>query len=48
MRQVNTDAAYYEVKAPVSGIIQGINTRYAGGLLQAGETLCNISPEKHW
>jgi len=46
MQQVNADAGYYEVKAPVSGIIQGINTRYAGGLLQANEILCNISPEE--
>ena len=46
MQQVNTDARYYEVKAPVAGIIQGINTRYTGGLLQANETLCNISPEE--
>jgi HlyD family secretion protein len=42
---VNTDASYYMVKAPTSGIIQGINTRYQGGLLQANETLCTISPE---
>lgn len=42
---VNTDATYYLVKAPTSGIIQGINTRYQGGLLQANETLCTISPE---
>ncbi len=46
IEQVNTDASYYDVKAPVSGIIQGINTRYPGGLLQASETLCNISPEE--
>ncbi len=42
--QVNTDASYYEVKAPISGIIQGINTRYTGSLLQANEVVCNISP----
>jgi HlyD family secretion protein len=42
---VNADASYYLVKAPTSGIIQGINTRYKGGLLQANETLCTISPE---
>lgn len=45
LQQVNTDASYYEVKAPTAGIIQGINTRYAGGLIQANETLCSISPE---
>lgn len=42
---VNSDASYYLVKAPTSGIIQGINTRYQGGLLQANETLCTISPD---
>jgi len=46
MQQVNADAGYYEVKAPIFGIIQGINTRYAGGLLPAIEILCNISPEE--
>lgn len=45
LHQVNTDAAYFEVKAPTAGIIQGINTRYTGGLLQTNETLCTISPE---
>lgn len=45
LQQVKTDASYYEVKASTSGIIQGINTRYQGGLLQANETLCTISPE---
>lgn len=43
--QVNADATYYEVKAPTYGILQGIYSRYAGGLLQANETLCTISPE---
>lgn len=43
--QVNTDASYYEVKASVSGTIQGINTLYAGGTLQSGQTLCTISPD---
>jgi multidrug resistance efflux pump len=45
LNQVNTDASYYEVKAPVSGTLQGINTRYSGGLLQPDETLCTISPD---
>ena len=43
--QVNTDASYYEIKASVSGVLQGINTRYSGGLLQPNETLCTISPD---
>ncbi len=42
--QVNTDASYYDVKAPVSGTLQGINTWYTGSLLQSNETLCTISP----
>ncbi len=42
--QITTDASYYEVKAPVGGVIQGINNRYAGGYLQANEVICNISP----
>jgi HlyD family secretion protein len=45
LTQVNTDAKYYEVKAPVSGVIQGLNTKYSGGALQANETVCTISPE---
>ncbi len=45
-QQIATDATYFEVKAPVSGIVQGIDTRYAGGHLQANETLCSISPEE--
>lgn len=44
MHQVNTDAVYYQIKAPVSGSIQNINTKYTGGLLQANETVCSISP----
>lgn len=43
--QINTDASYFDIKAPVCGVIQGINNRYSGGLLQANETLCTISPE---
>lgn len=31
--------------APVSGEVQHINTRYAGGFITAGETLCIISPQ---
>lgn len=42
--QISTDASYYEVKAPTSGVIQGINNRYAGGYLQANDVICNISP----
>ena len=44
-QQINSDATYYEVKAPTAGVIQGINSRYAGGYLQSNETVCTISPE---
>ena len=44
LTQVNSDASYYDVKAPTSGTLQGINTLYTGGMLQAGQTICNISP----
>ena len=44
-QQLSADARYYEVKAPISGYIQGINTKYAGGIIQAGESVCTISPE---
>jgi len=44
LSQVNSDAGFYEVKAPVSGTIQNINTLYAGSILPAGSTVCNISP----
>lgn len=39
------DAKTYEVKAPVSGVIQGMNTIYTGGVLTSGESICSISPE---
>jgi HlyD family secretion protein len=42
--QVNSDASYYDVKAPISGTVQDINTLYAGGNLQAGENICTLSP----
>ena len=43
--QLMQEQKQYEIKAPVTGIIQGINSRYTGGFIQAGETLCVISPE---
>jgi len=43
-REISNAAAYYEIKAPVSGVIQGFNTRYAGGFIQANETICMVSP----
>lgn len=43
--QLQEEQKLYEIKAPISGTIQGINTRYAGGIVQSGEILCVISPE---
>jgi HlyD family secretion protein len=45
LNQVNANAACYEVKAPVTGTIMSVNKHYPGGLLQASETICSISPE---
>jgi len=45
LKQLAVDAANYEVKAPLSGRIQGINMRYSGSLLQANEAICSVSPE---
>jgi HlyD family secretion protein len=47
MNEVTANAGYYEVRAPVTGIVQGMNTRYPGGFLQVNETICSISPEGH-
>lgn len=46
VQQIDIDAGYYEVRSPVTGSIQGINTLYAGSLLQANEPICSISPEE--
>lgn len=44
-QQMKSDATFFEVKAPISGFIQGLNTRYADGMLQSNEILGTISPE---
>lgn len=44
-RQITEEENLYKVKAPVAGIIQGLASKYAGNTIQAGETLCTISPE---
>lgn len=44
-KQLHEEQGLYEIVAPISGTIQGINTRYAGGTIQTGETICIISPE---
>ena len=42
--QINIEQNNYFIHAPVTGVIQNIHTRYAGGFLAAGESLCVISP----
>lgn len=43
-QQIETEKRNHYLYAPVSGVVQNINTRYAGSFLAAGETLCIISP----
>ncbi len=43
--QIQIDKQNHFIYAPVSGVIQNINTRYEGGFISAGETLCLISPQ---
>jgi multidrug resistance efflux pump len=43
--QIETDRQNHYVYAPVGGILQQINTRYCGGYIAAGESLCMISPQ---
>ena len=44
-KQLIQEGKLHEIHAPISGIIQGINNKYAGGVVQTGETFCIISPE---
>nr|MCU0351488.1 HlyD family secretion protein [Flavobacterium sp.] len=46
-QQIETDKRNHFLYAPVSGVVQNINTRYAGGFVSAGETLCIISPQSN-
>lgn len=46
LQELNSQSAYYLVKAPVAGVIQGLNSFYAGGLIAANEVFCTISPEE--
>ncbi|MCC6289169.1 MAG: HlyD family efflux transporter periplasmic adaptor subunit [Chitinophagaceae bacterium] len=43
--KIVTDKKNYEIRAPVTGIIQGINNLYPGNVVQAGQIICTISPE---
>jgi HlyD family secretion protein len=44
-QQIETDKRNHYVYAPVSGVVQNVNTRYAGGFISAGEILSTISPQ---
>jgi multidrug resistance efflux pump len=44
-KQVLEEKAFYEIRAPVSGILQGLGSKYEGGYVQAGESFCELSPE---
>lgn len=46
-QQIETDKRNHFLYAPVSGIVQNINTIYSGSFLSAGETLCIISPQSN-
>jgi membrane fusion protein, peptide pheromone/bacteriocin exporter len=43
--QIIQEGKLHEIRAPISGTIQGINTKYTGGVIQSGETFGVISPE---
>jgi len=44
-RQIEVEQNQHFIYAPVSGVVQNINTRYAGGFIGAGEVLCVVSPQ---
>lgn len=44
-KRIEEEQQFCEIRAPISGTIQGIVAKYSGCNLQAGETICNISPE---
>lgn len=43
--QLIQEQTLYEVRAPITGVLQGIHSKYVGGLIQAGETIGSLSPE---
>lgn len=44
-QQIEIDKRNHYLYSPVGGVVQNINTRYAGGFVSAGETFCVISPQ---
>lgn len=45
--KISVNKKNFEIKAPVSGVIQGINSLYEGSMVQAGQTIATISPESN-
>ncbi len=45
LNKLNSNRGYNTIKSPTTGYLQGIYKHYAGGLLQANEVICTISPE---
>jgi HlyD family secretion protein len=43
-KQLETETNNHFIYAPVSGVVQNINTRYKGGFISSGETICLLSP----
>ena len=43
-KRIEADQANHFIHAPVSGVIQDMNTRYQGNVLASGESVCLISP----
>jgi HlyD family secretion protein len=41
---LETDARNHYIYAPIAGVVQNINTRYKGGFISSGETICLLSP----
>jgi len=35
----------YKIRAPVSGVLQGLNAKYPGSSVQPDEIICSVSPE---
>jgi HlyD family secretion protein len=45
--KIHADKKNYEIKAPVSGVLQGINNLYEGSVVQAGQSIATVSPESN-
>ncbi len=43
--KILADKKNFQIKAPVSGVIQGINNLYEVSMVQAGQTIATLSPE---